>query len=50
MTPQTHVLPLKLDALVYISECNLKLPFLTAWSCFFFFLLFSNTHKFSDLS
>lgn len=24
---QTHFTPLKLDALVYIGECNLKLPF-----------------------
>lgn len=32
---QTDFLPLKPDALVYIGESNLKLPFLTAWSLFF---------------
>lgn len=46
---QTHFTPLKLDALVYIGECNLKLPFLPAWSPFFV-LSPSNIHKFSDLS
>lgn len=46
---QTHFRPLKLDALVYIGECNLKLPFSYSLVTFLFSLS-SNIHKFSDLS